>query len=812
MPVIAAVHGHALGGGLQIALGADIRFCAPDAQLSVREVHWGLVPDMTGTYVLSRLVRPDIAKELRLHGQGGRAARRATQLGLVTHVTPNPLEDALALAREIAGTQPRRGAGLEGAAQRRAAGRTRPTQFAEERRVIGGLVGTPNQVEAVMANFETPARGVRRRQRPEPAPEPEQCWAESAAPLGARAVVYALLLRTGPTSSPASTQPAPDSVESRTMHQLPEHDRASTTPASSTTPVASRSSSTSRVAPATPSCRPVSARSATSSTAGPSGAEADTGDGAGILLQVPDRFLRAVVGLRAAPGRHLRGRPGVPADRPRGGRRRRGRGSRRSSTRRASTVLGWRDVPTDPTRSGRRPTQVHAARSGSSSSPTRPGTSGLELDRKLFCARKRIEHEVTSRASERPCTSRRCRAARSSTRACSPRRSSATFFPDLGRRADRVGPGPRAQPVLHEHVPVVAARPPVPLPRPQRRDQHRAGQPQLDAGPRGAAGQRPRSPGDLERIFPICTPGARATRRRFDEVLELLHLGGRAAAPRRADDDPRGVGAPRVDGPGQAGLLPLPRLASWSRGTARPSMAFTDGTVIGAVLDRNGLRPSRYWVTDDDLVIMASEVGVVDVDPAQGREEGPPAAGPHVPGRHGAGPDRRRRGDQGRRSPPSTRTRTGSHAGLVDLEDLPEREHVIYSHECVLRRQQVFGYTHEELKIILAPMAKTGAEPIGSMGTDTPIAVLSEPPAAAVRLLPAALRPGHQPAARRHPRGAGHGARLHHRPRGEPAGPRRRRQLPPGHRCPFRSSTTTSWPSSSTSTPTATSPGFAAVT
>ena len=129
----------------------------------------------------------------------------------------------------------------------------------------------------------------------------------------------------------------------------------------------------------------------------------------------------------------------------------------------------------------------------------------------------------------------------------------------------------------------------------------------------------------------------------------------------------------------------------------------------------------------------------------------------------------------------------------------------------VLRRQQVFGYTHEELKIILAPMARTGAEPIGSMGTDTPIAVLSERPAPAVRLLPAALRPGHQPAARRHPRGAGHrrsAATIG--PEGnllEP-GPA---SLPPDRRCRSRSSTTTSWPSSSTSTRTATCPGFAAV-
>ena len=92
----------------------------------------------------------------------------------------------------------------------------------------------------------------------------------------------------------------------------------------------------------------------------------------------------------------------------------------------------------------------------------------------------------------------------------------------------------------------------------------------------------------------------------------------------------------------------------------------------------------------------------------------------------------------------------------MHLDDLPDREHVVYSHESVLRRQETFGYTHEELKILVAPMARTGGEALGSMGTDTPIAVLSDAAAPAVRLLPAAVRAGHEPAARRDPRGAGH--------------------------------------------------------
>ena len=157
------------------------------------------------------------------------------------------------------------------------------------------------------------------------------------------------------------------------------------------------------------------------------------------------------------------------------------------------------------------------------------------------------------------------------------------------------------------------------------------------------------------------------------------------------------------------------------------SVAFTDGTVIGAVLDRNGLRPSRYWVTDDDLVVLASEVGVLDIDPAKIVRKGR-----LQPGRMFLIDTA-----QGRIVEDDEIKRTLAEAqpyaewledGVVELDELPEREHVVFSHQSVLRRQQVFGYTHEELKIIVAPMAKAGAEPIGSMGTDTPIAVLSERP------------------------------------------------------------------------------------
>jgi enoyl-CoA hydratase/carnithine racemase len=152
MPVIAAVHGHALGGGFQIALGADIRIAHPDTKWSVREVHWGLVPDMTGTFMLSRLVRSDIARELTYTARMI-DGREAADLGLVTRLSESPYDDACALAREIAGRSPGavRGAKAlfnrmftDGAAE----------QFAAERATIHEQIGSPNQIEAIMSNVE----------------------------------------------------------------------------------------------------------------------------------------------------------------------------------------------------------------------------------------------------------------------------------------------------------------------------------------------------------------------------------------------------------------------------------------------------------------------------------------------------------------------------------------------------------------------------------------------------------------------------------------------------------------------------------
>jgi enoyl-CoA hydratase/carnithine racemase len=152
VPVIAAIQGHALGGGMQLALGADIRIAHPDTQFAMREVHWGLIPDMTGTLMLSRLVRDDVAKDLVFSARVI-SGTEAHQLGVVTRLTDSPLEVAMKMANEIAERSPDAVRGAK-ALINRLSNAGAAEHFAEERRIIYSLIGKPNQVEAVMSNFE----------------------------------------------------------------------------------------------------------------------------------------------------------------------------------------------------------------------------------------------------------------------------------------------------------------------------------------------------------------------------------------------------------------------------------------------------------------------------------------------------------------------------------------------------------------------------------------------------------------------------------------------------------------------------------
>jgi glutamate synthase (NADPH/NADH) large chain len=456
---------------------------------------------------------------------------------------------------------------------------------------------------------------------------------------------------------------------------------------------------------------------------GASGAETNTGDGAGILIQIPDRFLRAVAGFDLPPvGSYGVGMAFLPLDTT----------DAEKTMARIETivaeeglrVLGWRSIPIDDSMIG--PTAESVIPSFRHLFIDDPdGASGIELDRKLFVARKRCEHEITNGGPIDGLPvyfpSLSCRTLVYKGMLTTPQLPA--FYPDL--RDERVE---SALALVHSRF-STNTFPSWPLAHPYRYIAHN-GEINTVQGNRNWLHAResmmttPLIPG-LERAFPITTAGASDTAS-FDECLELLALGGRPIwhgvlmmIPEAWENHATMSPEKRAFYRYHSSLM-----EPWD-GPA--SIAFTDGTVIGAVLDRNGLRPSRYWVTDDDRVIMASETGVVDVDPSRVVKKGR-----LQPGRMFLVDTAKGRIVEDEEIKEEL---AGAHPygewleqGLVHLHALPDREHVVYSHESVLRRQETFGYTHEELKLLVSPMARTGAEAIGSMGTDTPVAVLSDRP------------------------------------------------------------------------------------
>ncbi|MGI5449253.1 glutamate synthase large subunit [Streptomyces sp. CA-243310] len=447
---------------------------------------------------------------------------------------------------------------------------------------------------------------------------------------------------------------------------------------------------------------------------GATGSEPDSGDGAGILSQVPDAFLREVAGFELPDaGAYAVGIAFLPADGP----------AQAVAVERIEaiaveenlTVLGWREVPVSPDLLGN---GARATMPAFSQLFVSNGASGIELDRKAFVLRKRAEREA---GVYFPSLSARTIVYKGmlTTGQLEP------FFPDL---SDRRFASTLA--LVHSRF-STNTFPSWPLAHPYRFVAHN-GEINTVKGNRNWMKARESQlasdvfgEGNLDRIFPICTPDA-SDSASFDEVLELLHLGGRSLphsvlmmipeawenhasmdADRRAFYQYHSTMMEPWDGPA--------------------CVTFTDGTQVGAVLDRNGLRPGRYWVTDDGLVVLGSEVGVLDIDPAKVVRKGRLQPGKMFlvdTAQKRIIEDDEIKAELAGAAPYAEWLETGE----IELEDLPEREHIVHTHASVTRRQQTFGYTEEELRVILAPMARTSGEPLGSMGTDSPIAALSERP------------------------------------------------------------------------------------
>ena len=457
---------------------------------------------------------------------------------------------------------------------------------------------------------------------------------------------------------------------------------------------------------------------------GASGSEPETGDGAGILVQVPDAFLRGVLAEQGVElpeaGRYAVGTAFLSLDEAEAEAARSAIAA--IAEEEGLRVLVWRELPVDPDGAG----------VGRTARSVMPRFSQLvlgcgrgceeltpyALERRAYVTRKRAEHET---GTYFPSLSSRTLVYKGmlTTDQLQP------FFPDLSdeRFASALA-------LVHSRF-STNTFPSWPLAHPYRYIAHN-GEINTVRGNRNWMRAREallrgpyELPADLSRLFPVCTPGA-SDSASFDEVLELLHMGGRSLphavlmmVPEAWENAPDMDPAKRAFYQFHASLM-----EPWD-GPA--CVTFTDGTQIGAVLDRNGLRPGRWWQTTDGRVVLASEVGVLDIPADQVVRKGRLQPGRMFLVDTASGrivEDDEIKAELAAEHPYAD----WLHSGQLHLDDLPAREHVSYSHESVLRRQQVFGYTEEELRILLAPMAKTGTEPIGSMGTDTPVAVLSEKP------------------------------------------------------------------------------------
>ncbi|GAB47882.1 glutamate synthase large subunit [Mobilicoccus pelagius] len=449
---------------------------------------------------------------------------------------------------------------------------------------------------------------------------------------------------------------------------------------------------------------------------GATGADPDVGDGAGILTQIPDAFLREVVEFDLPQaGHYVMGTAYLPQDPDEAAEVR--EGIARIAGEEGLTVLGWRDVPIDTTGIGQAALDVAPTFAQVFLAPDTAGVKGLPLERRAFCLRKRAERDLEVYFPSLSCRTHVYKGM------LTPRQLT-TFFPDF------------SDPRMASELALVHSRfstntfPTWTLAHPFRLIAHN-GEINTVKGNRNWMSARESRlstdvfGGDLSRLFPICTPGA-SDSASFDEALELIHLGGRSLPHAVLMMIPEAWENHAEMDPARRAFYEYHSMfmEPWD-GPA--NVAFSDGRLVGAVLDRNGLRPGRYWVTDDGLVVLGSEAGVLPVEPERVKQRGR-----LKPGRMFLVDIEQGRivGDDEVKAALAAEHpyEEWLKEGVVHLADLPEREHILHSPGSVARRQQTFGYTQEELRLILGPMARSGAEALGSMGTDTPIAVLSERP------------------------------------------------------------------------------------
>ncbi|MCX5745397.1 MAG: glutamate synthase large subunit [Proteobacteria bacterium] len=461
------------------------------------------------------------------------------------------------------------------------------------------------------------------------------------------------------------------------------------------------------------------------------GADPETGDGAGIMLQLPERFLReeaARLGLVLPERRFAVGNLFLPPD-----------PVERAAVEQIFTdvihaegqrVIGWRDVPVDPNHVGRVARAVMPVFRQIFVRMRRVPPSAWE--RTLYVIRKLAENQI--RASGRDPRGYFHVASLSTETivykglllpAQLPR-----FYPDLREAA------------VESAIAVVHSRfstntfPTWDLAQPFRYIAHNGEINTLRGNgnwmqARRSQLQSAKFHGGLDRLFPIIVPG-KSDSAQFDNMVELLTLGGRSLphsmmmmipeAWEPHGDNRSGLDDDRTSFYRYAAQLVEP----WDGPAA---IVFSDGQLVGATLDRNGLRPARWTITTDDRVILASEAGVIEVPPEKIRSKGRLTPGmmfvvDTVEGR--IVDDAELKHDVASRFP----YRKWLDKNVFDMSEIPEvsgtEAPVAIAGEALLRQQCAFGYADEDLELIVEPMAATGKEPTGSMGTDTPLAVLSD--------------------------------------------------------------------------------------
>ncbi|MEV7758215.1 glutamate synthase large subunit [Microbacterium sp. NPDC089180] len=449
------------------------------------------------------------------------------------------------------------------------------------------------------------------------------------------------------------------------------------------------------------------------------GSDAGTGDGAGILTQMPDAFLRAVVDFDLPPvGEYAAGMVFLPLGHDE--RVAMKAGIEEIARHENLEVLGWREVPVEPENLGKlayeaRPAfeQLFVSRPAVGD---QPALAGIALDRRVYRLRKRARHELEAyfvSLSSRTLGYK----GMVTTLQLEP------FYPDLQdeRFASELA-------VVHSRY-STNTFPSWPLAQPLRMLAHngeintvkgnrnwmRARQSQLES----------ELIGDVRPLLPICTEGA-SDSASFDEVLELLTLTGRSLPHAIMMMVPEAYEKQATIDPDLRAFYDYHsmQMEPWDGPAA---LIFTDGTLVGATLDRNGLRPGRWTETTDGLVVIGSETGVLDFAPERIKRRGR-----LQPGRMFLVDTAQRRivEDEEIKADLAALQPWGEWVdkGRVKLSELPEREHIVHPIASITRRQRTFGYTEEEVRILLTPMGQGGTEPLGAMGSDAPVAVLSDRP------------------------------------------------------------------------------------